>query len=630
MNTPHPPAEPVGLNRRQVLTAGALAAPAIVLTTAVPAYATSANSALSVDIASATITAGSSSNVTATVLNSQGLGWAGQTVTLAVTGSNGATLTSTTGVTDSAGQYTTTLNVDSFTANGATIAVTATSGPLTDTDTTTVTGGVTLELVTTAAVAGSQAGGINAGNANTVTATLKNASGTGISNRIINFDVTGITGTYSAATATTNASGVATVTLTPNTWTTPGTTATVTASTTAGAATVTTTVTPLVLGANALLCGSSYNYSVGDGTTTARYSLTQPLRIFPSPVKQISGGSLWDSIASYTMFLLEDGSVWGVGRNHVGQLGLGNTTDRSSATKIAGLSKVGQIACGVYATYAISLTDPQNPSLGGALYAWGTNANGELGDGTYTQRNVPTLVSGMGSDVLAVAAHARGACAVMTDGTVKAWGYGGEGQLGNGTWLSSTVPVTVSGISDATDVTAGAWSLYARRASGAVSSWGYGGYGMLGNGLTTSSNVPVSVTGLTGPVTQITSAFATVYALTSSGSVMAWGANDIVEVGLRHYGNVGNNSSVNVSTATTVIPGNVLRIGASSRTAFAQLTDGTFRAWSYNGEGQFGNGNTGDSWTPAVANSTLPAGRTVTGIINYGWSSVNTAYVTAP
>ncbi|TQJ30876.1 hypothetical protein [Microbacterium sp. SLBN-146] len=604
-----------GLDRRQLLVGSAIAVPAIMLTTAVPAHATSADSALSVDIAGTTVTAGGSSNVTATVLNSQGLGWAGQTVTLVVTGPSGATLASTTGTTDSAGQYATTLNVDSFTANGATITVTATSGPLTSTDTTTVTGGVTLTLATAAQ--------ITAGAANTVTATLKNASNVGISGQTITFSKAGIDGTYNSVTATTNASGVASVTLTPNTWSKPGATATLTAS---GPASTTATASALVLGANALIVGYNNTWQMGVGDTNNRSALTQPLRVFPSPITQVVSGGLYDGTPGYfTYFLLEDGSVWSVGKNNGGQLGVGDTSDRSIPTKIAWFEtngiKIAQIAAGDDSGYALT--------VGGDVYAWGS-ADGI--DGLGGSRTNPVKKAGLGSNVKAVAAHGGGAYVVTSANGVMAWGRGPEGQLGNSTWGDSYTPVNVSGLSSGVDkITANQNTGYALLSSGEVRAWGAGGYGQLGNGSTSNSNVPVTVSGLgsASGTTQIVAAYRTAYALVGD-SVRAWGANDSSESGTRHYGMVGNNSSSNRSTPATVIASGSKNIGASSRNAYVEMTDGTFRSWSYNGDAQLGNsGNGGEPWTPISANSTLAVtGRKIVALEQHSFSSLISAYVT--
>ena len=93
---------------------------------------------------------------------------------------------------------------------------------------------------------------------------------------------------------------------------------------------------------------------------------------------------------------------------------------------------------------------------GGAVKCWGSNGHGQLGNATNTNSNVPVQVSGITSGATAVGAGSGHSCAVVTGGAVKCWGDNFSGQLGNGTFTTSNVPVTVSGItSGATTISAG-------------------------------------------------------------------------------------------------------------------------------------------------------------------------------
>ncbi len=66
------------------------------------------------------------------------------------------------------------------------------------------------------------------------------------------------------------------------------------------------------------------------------------------------------------------------------------------------------------------------------MLCWGSNSNGQLGDGTTTDRHAPVQVTGLPAKATQVAAGGRHTCALLTDGTVWCWGKGGNGELGNG------------------------------------------------------------------------------------------------------------------------------------------------------------------------------------------------------
>src|SRR5690348_7520446 len=105
------------------------------------------------------------------------------------------------------------------------------------------------------------------------------------------------------------------------------------------------------------------------------------------------------------------------------------------------------------------------------IRAQGLNANGELGDGTTTQRNSPIQLSGLGS-VRTMAAGAHHTVAVKSDGTVYAWGLNATGQLGDGTSTQRTSPVQVSGLTHVVRVAAGFNHSLAVKDDGTVWAWG--------------------------------------------------------------------------------------------------------------------------------------------------------------
>ena len=136
-------------------------------------------------------------------------------------------------------------------------------------------------------------------------------------------------------------------------------------------------------------------------------------------------------------------TAWG--SNYSGQLGDGTNTNRDvpvavDASGVLAGKTVTAISAGNF--YSLALTSD------GKVYGWGDNGYGQLGDGTTTRRHVPVAVntSGVlaGETVTAISAGAIHSLALTSDGRVYAWGDNGQGQLGDGTTTDHNVPVAVN------------------------------------------------------------------------------------------------------------------------------------------------------------------------------------------
>jgi alpha-tubulin suppressor-like RCC1 family protein len=233
-----------------------------------------------------------------------------------------------------------------------------------------------------------------------------------------------------------------------------------------------------------------------------------------------------------TAFALRgDGTVWAWGANPFGVLGNGSSATSSAVpVRVAVLTGVTSIATTGTTTYAVRDD--------GTVWAWGAGSNGALGNGSTTASAVPVQVFGL-TGVTDVAAGGDTGLARRADGSVSAWGDNTAGQLGDGSAAEySTVPVPVTGLSDATAIAAGRYNAYAVLADGTVRSWGAGSNGALGNGVDCSgvgfpcaSRVPVRVSNLRD-VKQVASFEYGGYALHTDGTVSSWGFNG--------YGSLGN------------------------------------------------------------------------------------------
>jgi len=280
----------------------------------------------------------------------------------------------------------------------------------------------------------------------------------------------------------------------------------------------------------------------------------------------------------HSVALMPDGTVKTWGSNFAGQLGDGTTTTRSTPVTVTGLGgEVRAIATGGNHTVAL-MAD-------GTLKAWGANESGQLGDGTTSDySNVPVTVTGLGGPVRAIATAGSFTLALMADGTVKAWGNNDYGQLGDGTIETRLTPVTVAGLGGAVRaIAAGTWHTVALMFDGTVKAWGRGDLGQIGNGMMAPTQpTPVTVTGLGGPVHAIAAGTWYTVALMADGTVKAWGLNSA--------GQLGDGTEEIRSTPVTVIGlgGEVQAIAAGSAHTVALMADGTVKAWGQNNYGQLG------------------------------------------
>jgi len=197
----------------------------------------------------------------------------------------------------------------------------------------------------------------------------------------------------------------------------------------------------------------------------------------------------------FSCYMFNTGAVKCWGQNSYGQLGVGTTDDSLSPVTVknangADVTDVLAITTGKYHTCALLNS--------GAVWCWGYNSYGQLGDGTTHDRSSPVAVSGLSSGVVAISAGHEHTCALLNSGAVKCWGYNSDGQLGDRTTDDRSSPVAVYGLaSGVLSVTAGRYHTCAVLTSGAVKCWGYNSDGQLGDGTTDNRSSPVAVSGLT-------------------------------------------------------------------------------------------------------------------------------------
>lgn len=278
----------------------------------------------------------------------------------------------------------------------------------------------------------------------------------------------------------------------------------------------------------------------------------------------------------------------GWGENGSGQVGDGTTAYKPVPVAVSGLTEVKEVSSGGDHTLALMKN--------GTVRAWGDNSCGQLGNGSTTSSSTPVTVEGV-SEVVAVAAGDGYSLALLSNGTIKAWGCNGSGQLGDGTTSASSTPVSVSGVSNATAIAAAYDHALAVVGEGSVVAWGHNSFGDLGSGsYTESSDVPVSVSGLT-EASAVAAGGSFSLALLKGGTVESWGDNQFGELGTGNAG--GPHSCLHTAfefgcTDTPVeVSGlsNVASIAAGEDSALALLKSGSVKAWGANYYGQLGTGS---------------------------------------
>jgi alpha-tubulin suppressor-like RCC1 family protein len=205
----------------------------------------------------------------------------------------------------------------------------------------------------------------------------------------------------------------------------------------------------------------------------------------PGQISGLNGVSAVSGGGFQSLALQSNGDVWAWGKNSHGELGDGTNISKDKPVLITGISNVKQISGGWFHTVALT-TD-------GAVWTWGDNGRGQLGDGTTTGRNKPYHVAGL-SGVIAVSGGDCHTAALKSDGSVWTWGCNDKSELGNETaGTDSSVPAQVVGLTNIIRIAARDYHNIALKSDGTVWAWGWNINGQLGNGTTIDSNVPVQV-----------------------------------------------------------------------------------------------------------------------------------------
>lgn len=327
--------------------------------------------------------------------------------------------------------------------------------------------------------------------------------------------------------------------------------------------------------------GGNGSGRIGDNTTANR----------SSPVSVVGGFSDWVEVSG-SHGVRANGTLWGWGYNTFGGAGGGQVGDGTRTNRSSPVSVVGGF------TDWIKVADSGMHCLGlrmnGTLWAWGYGSYGRLGNGATSNRSSPVSVVGGFTDWKQIAVGGNHSLGLRTDGSIWAWGYNGQGQLGNNanTPSANASPISVvGGFLNWTQISAGVNHSASLRSVGTIWCWGNNTYGQLGNNAGLNQLSPVSVVGGFTDWVQVSAGGFNTGGIRSNGSLWMWGRNN--------YGQLGNNTATNTSSPVSVVGGftDWADLNASS-TVNAIRANGVAYSWGRNDFGQIGNNNTASTSSP--------------------------------
>lgn len=308
----------------------------------------------------------------------------------------------------------------------------------------------------------------------------------------------------------------------------------------------------------------------------------------PVPVQMLTTGIVAVQLGAFHSCAMNQfGAVFCWGSAQGGRLGDGTMSDKLVPTPVSGLGQGAAIAIAAGDTGACAL------SRSGELRCWGENLHGEVGDGTKSPRTTPVLLGDLGTSVIDVAFGGDHACALLRGGTVRCWGDNSRGQLGDGTRDERTRPTPVMGLTGVTRIFAGERHSCALRGGGEVWCWGDNMDGQIGPPATdVFRTAPARVDGLSN-VTELAAGGSHTCALVSGGQVQCWGFNSDGQLG--DGTNIGRPQPMPVSGLS-----DGTSISAGRLHTCARTQSGT-RCWGDNEFGQLGDGTQMDRNTPVNA-----------------------------
>lgn len=304
----------------------------------------------------------------------------------------------------------------------------------------------------------------------------------------------------------------------------------------------------------------------------------------------VSGGWVFASLAvgyEHACGATSAGAVYCWGGNGSGQLGDGTTTNRSTPVQVLG----GLTLQGVVAGYEHTCA---RTSPGNAAYCWGSNSDAQLGDGTFTDRTTPVAVQG-GLAFTALAGGGYHTCGLVST-TAYCWGNNFDGQLGDQTTSTRTAPTLVTGGLAFQALSGGSWHTCGRITTGDAYCWGWNGFGQNGNAFAFDHLAPVPISGGLS-LRSISTNNQHSCGVSTGNTAYCWGANV--------YGQLGDASYADRLTPVAVSGGGTYQSVTTGEEHSCALTTGSaVSCWGLNDDGQLGDGTVATRNTPLAISGT--------------------------
>lgn len=228
--------------------------------------------------------------------------------------------------------------------------------------------------------------------------------------------------------------------------------------------------------------------------------------------------------------------------------------------------------------------------LDGTLWAWGSNSVNELGDGTSTNKNIPTLINSS-TNWVSISAGDSHSLALKSDGTIWSWGYDVHGALGLGSTTQINTPTQIGNSTNWIYIAAGDTISFAIKSDGTIWGWGINLHGEVGDGTITPKLFPTKINNDTNWV-KVFSGNGFNAAIKSNGTLWTWGSYN-------NFGELGNGSYSSAFIPTQIgTDSNWSMIATEFTFGLGLKSNGTIWAWGSNSSGQFGNGTTNNSLSP--------------------------------